>query len=99
MFCAVYKSLKKQQTYLYIEKKDDFSKVPDSLMALMGAKELVMLVPKRPTKDFSCVSIESLELAFKEPGYYLQLPPPPENYLKQHLAAQAKAKLSKKESE
>ncbi|WP_427982305.1 YcgL domain-containing protein [Agarivorans sp.] len=92
MFCAVYKSLKKQQTYLYIEKKDDFAKVPSSLLDLMGAKELVMVVPKRPTKDFARVEITALEKAFKEQGYYLQLPPPPENYLKQHLAAQAKAK-------
>ncbi|WP_221076933.1 YcgL domain-containing protein [Agarivorans aestuarii] len=92
MFCAVYKSLKKQQTYLYIEKKDDFSKVPASLIELMGAKELVMLVPKRPTKDFASVKIDAIEAAFKEQGYYLQLPPPPENYLKQHLAEQAKAK-------
>ncbi len=92
MFCAVYKSLKKQQTYLYIEKKNDFAKVPSSLLDLMGAKELVMVVPKRPTKDFARVEISTLEKALEEHGYYLQLPPPPENYLKQHLAAQAKAK-------
>lgn len=92
MFCAVYKSLKKQQTYLYIEKKDDFTKVPASLLDLMGAKELVMVVPKQPAKDFARVEISALEKALAEQGYYLQLPPPPENYLKQHLAAQAKAK-------
>ena len=53
MFCVIYRSSKRDQTYLYVEKKDDFSRVPDELT---------------------------------EQGYYLQLPPPPEDLLKQHLS-------------
>ncbi|EPM5129348.1 YcgL domain-containing protein, partial [Salmonella enterica subsp. enterica serovar Cerro] len=27
MFCVIYRSSKRDQTYLYVEKKDDFSRV------------------------------------------------------------------------
>lgn len=30
MLCSIYKSSKKEGTYLYIPKKDDFSQVPDN---------------------------------------------------------------------
>ncbi len=32
MFCVIYRSSKRDQTYLYVEKKDDFSRVPEELM-------------------------------------------------------------------
>jgi len=28
MICAIYRSPTREQTYLYIEKKDDFSRIP-----------------------------------------------------------------------
>lgn len=31
MICAIYRSTKRDQTYLYIEKKDDFSRIPEEL--------------------------------------------------------------------
>ena len=36
MLCSVYKSSKKVQTYLYINKRDDFSDVPEALMKMFG---------------------------------------------------------------
>jgi uncharacterized protein len=32
MLCVIYRSSKRDQTYLYVEKKDDFSRVPEELM-------------------------------------------------------------------
>ena len=32
MFCVIYRSPQRDQTYLYVEKKDDFSRVPDALL-------------------------------------------------------------------
>ncbi|WP_423778388.1 YcgL domain-containing protein, partial [Enterococcus faecalis] len=29
MFCGIKRSSKRDQTYLYVEKKDDFSRVPE----------------------------------------------------------------------
>ncbi|VFS01281.1 YcgL domain [Salmonella enterica subsp. enterica serovar Typhimurium] len=36
MFCVIYRSSKRDQTYLYVEKKDDFSRVPEALMKGFG---------------------------------------------------------------
>ncbi len=36
MLCSIYKSPKKEGTYLYIPKRDDFSQVPDTLKQMFG---------------------------------------------------------------
>ena len=76
MFCVIYRSSKRDQTYLYVEKKDDFSRVPEELMKGFGQPQLAMILPLDGRK----------KQALTEQGYYLQLPPPPEDLLKQHLS-------------
>ena len=86
MLCAIYKSSKKQDTYLYVPGRDDFSKVPDTLMATFGRPIFVMIMPLKQDRTLPNVDINKLRQSIKEQGFYLQLPPPPENLLKQHLA-------------
>ncbi|PSS51235.1 hypothetical protein C6560_06965 [Enterobacter sp. FS01] len=90
MFCVIYRSTQRDQTYLYVEKKDDFSRVPEALMKSFGKPQLVMLMPLDGRKQLSNADLEKVKTALAEQGYYLQLPPPQENLLKQHLEAQAK---------
>lgn len=44
MFCVIYRSSKRDQTYLYVEKKDDFSRVPEELMKGFGQPQLAMIL-------------------------------------------------------
>ena len=44
MLCAVYKSIRKSQTYLFIEKRDDFEPVPDALLTQFGPPQLVSIM-------------------------------------------------------
>ncbi len=44
MFCVIYRSSKRDQTYLYVE-KDDFSRVPEALMKGFGQPQLAMMLP------------------------------------------------------
>lgn len=90
MFCVIYKSNKRDQTYLYVEKKDDFSRVPQELMQGFGQPQLAMILPLDGRKTLANASLEKVKKALTEQGYYLQLPPPPENLLKQHLQASGK---------
>ncbi|PZQ27969.1 MAG: hypothetical protein DI557_23895, partial [Serratia marcescens] len=39
MLCVIYRSPKRDQTYLYVEKKDDFSRVPEDLMKSFGVPQ------------------------------------------------------------
>lgn len=87
MLCAVYRSLRKEGTYLYIEKRDDFSKVPDLLLQSFGEPQLVTLINLAKREHLAQVDINKLKAALLEQGFYLQLPPPPENLLAAHKAA------------
>ncbi|MDX7892144.1 YcgL domain-containing protein [Aeromonas caviae] len=86
MLCAVYKSRKKAETYLFIERREDFSRVPEVLMSTFGRPELVLMTKLDPAKPLGLASTERVMAALKSQGFYLQVPPPPENLLKQHKA-------------
>ncbi|WP_428943209.1 YcgL domain-containing protein [Pantoea sp. FN060301] len=85
MLCVIYRSAKRDQTYLYVEKKDDFSRVPAELMQGFGKPQLAMLLPLDGSKQLVNANLEKVKAALKEQGYYLQVPPPPESLLKMHL--------------
>jgi uncharacterized protein len=84
MICSVYKSPKKDATYLFVERRDDFSRIPDSLLTVFGKPQFVMLLSLKQTRPLAFVDPEQLMQALKTQGYLLQLPPPEENLLKQH---------------
>ncbi|MCF7966243.1 YcgL domain-containing protein [Methylobacter sp. Wu8] len=75
MLCFIYKSLKKENLYLYVDKKDDFSKVPEALFNSFGKMEFVMdleLTPERKlAKEDAAKVIDSLTAK----GFFVQLPP------------------------
>ena len=49
-----------------------------------------MLLPLDGRKKLVNADLDKVKTALKEQGYYLQLPPPPENLLKQHLERDGK---------
>jgi uncharacterized protein YcgL (UPF0745 family) len=77
MLCAVYKSRKKDSTYLYVKQRDDFSAVPQALLDTFGKREHLALA-----------DIDRVKQQLQQQGFYLQLPPPPEDLLAQHKALQ-----------
>lgn len=90
MFCVIYRSARREQTYLYVEKKDDFSRVPETLMQSFGQPQLTMILPLDGRKKLAGADLDKVKEALNTQGYYLQLPPPPENLLQQHLADMGK---------
>ncbi|MDF7680924.1 YcgL domain-containing protein [Enterobacteriaceae bacterium ESL0689] len=88
MFCVIYRSPKRENTYLYVSKKDDFSRVPAPLMAHFGQPQITLVLSLDGRKKLVGADLEKVKQALTEQGYYLQLPPAPENLLKQHLAQQ-----------
>ncbi|KOC89036.1 YcgL domain-containing protein [Winslowiella iniecta] len=85
MFCVIYRSPQRDQTYLYVEKKDDFSRVPEELLKGFGKPQLAMLLPLDGSKKLVNADLAKVKAALEKQGYYLQLPPPPESLLKMHL--------------
>ncbi|STV34227.1 protein YcgL [Klebsiella pneumoniae] len=68
MFCVIYRSTKREQTYLYVEKKDDFSRVPDELMRSFGTPQMAMLLPLDGRKKLVNADLEKSETGVKRTG-------------------------------
>lgn len=84
MLCAVYKSIRKPQTYLFVAKRDDFSQVPTPLLEQFGPPELVSVLNITDETKMAMSEAPKVIKAVLETGFYLQLPPPPINHLKEH---------------
>jgi uncharacterized protein YcgL (UPF0745 family) len=84
MLCVIYKSSKKEQTYLFVKQRDDFSDVPPPLMSTFGTPKLVTLINLATKEKLGMADIERVRENLNQQGYYLQLPPPQENLLDAH---------------
>lgn len=75
MNCFIYRSKHKPGMYLYLREKDNFSCVPESLMALLG--EISFSFEFDLSKDRKLVKAEASEVMriMGENGYFLQMPP------------------------
>ncbi|MCI2285357.1 YcgL domain-containing protein [Colwellia sp. MSW7] len=89
MLCVIYKSTKKEQTYLFVKTRDDFSSVPEPLMLTFGTPVLVTLINLATKEKLAFADLSKVKTHLTEQGYYLQLPPPKEDLLKQHKADMA----------
>jgi uncharacterized protein YcgL (UPF0745 family) len=73
MFCYIYRSSRKADTFLYLAEKDDFSILPESLLSVFGDPEFSfsfeLTTDKKLAKEDTTEVLESL----KSQGYHLQL--------------------------
>ncbi len=74
MFCAIYKSLKKYDTYLYVAVKDDFSRVPESLLRLLGQPVHVMDLELSPERKLAQEDVAEVMQNLQTRGWHLQMP-------------------------
>ncbi|GGD63813.1 YcgL domain-containing protein [Lacimicrobium alkaliphilum] len=88
MLCAIYKSNRKEQTYLFVGKRDDFSSVPEPLMQSFGQPQLAMIIELKAETKLAISNPQKVMEALQGQGYYLQLPPPQENLLAQYKQQQ-----------
>jgi len=73
----IYKSSKKEELYIYLTKKDDFSDVPQALFATMGkAPIFVMEIELSPKKKLAREDVSKVIKNLETQGYHLQIPPP-----------------------
>ena len=75
MLCFVYKSLKKEALYLFIEKKDDFSVVPEALLDSIGRPVFVMELELTPERKLARENAQQIIQQIQEKSFFVQLPP------------------------
>jgi uncharacterized protein YcgL (UPF0745 family) len=83
MYCAIYKSQRKQDTYLYLAAKDDFAAVPEGLLKLLGEPVYVMELELSPQRKLAREDVAEVMRNLQERGWHLQMPER-EDWLKPH---------------
>jgi len=76
--CAVYRSRRNPDTYLYVDHHEGLSRVPEALQRELGGTERAMTLVLTPERRLARTSAAEVLRAIREQGYYLQMPPLPE---------------------
>ncbi len=88
ILCSIFKSVKKEGMYLYVTRKEQFAKVPQPLLDMFGRPAHVMDMLLQPGKTLANADLDKVMSEIREKGFFLQMPPPTENLLDTHRAAQ-----------
>jgi uncharacterized protein YcgL (UPF0745 family) len=75
MQCFIYKSLKKEELYLYLRKKDDFSEIPEPLYNSLGQIEFVMELEITPERKLAREDVNKVLSSLQDKGFFVQMPP------------------------
>ena len=74
MKSVIYKAKKKQDSYLYVELEDDFSRVPETLLSILGTLEFVMSIELNADRKLARADVNQVMDDLKQQGFYLQMP-------------------------
>lgn len=77
MHAYVYKSQRKQDTYVYLATRDDFDVIPASLGSTLAPYTFVLEVALTPGRRLAQADAALVRANLAERGFHLQLPPPP----------------------
>lgn len=75
MHCFIYKSLKKDELYVYLGQKDDFSVLPADLYKNLGRLQFVMELHLTPERKLARESAAKVLASLETKGFFVQMPP------------------------
>ncbi len=79
--CTIYRSSKKEGMYLYVDKKEDLSRVPEELLSHFGKPEQAMTLVLHPERSLARVDVGQVLSELEDKGFFLQMPPQPIDYM------------------
>ena len=75
LLCAVFRSRRSPDTYLFVDHQEGFSRVPEALMREFGGAERAMTLALTPERRLARADAADVLRCIRENGFYLQLPP------------------------
>lgn len=75
IICTIYRSERKAGAYLYTTMQQGLEPVPAGLLGQLGELVEVMAITLEPGRKLANADIETVMVALKEQGFYLQMPP------------------------
>ncbi len=73
--CEVFRSSRKEEMYLYVNKARGLEDVPEVLLKQFGEPESVMMLVLDSSRKLARANTEEVLAAIEEQGYFLQMPP------------------------
>ncbi len=78
LIVSIYRSPKREGTYLYVEKAKGLERVPEALLQQFGKPELAMTLALTAERKLARADAGKVMAAVSEQGYFLQMPPVPQ---------------------
>jgi hypothetical protein len=75
ILCQVFRSPRRANTYLFVERSEGISRVPEALCESFGEPELVMTIKLSANRKLAQADAAAVLAAIQGQGFYLQLPP------------------------
>lgn len=75
LLCEIFKSPRKAEMYLYVERSRGLQDVPEVLLKQFGEPVSVMVLQLSPERRLARADTATVLAKIKEQGFYLQMPP------------------------
>ena len=75
MNCSVFRSSRKDYTYLYLADGSKLEDLPESLLGAFGTPEFVIDLELSPERKLASEDVLEVMENLREQGFHLQLPP------------------------
>ena len=79
----IYRSKKKEGAYLYVPKGADLTKLPEVLLKQFGRADYAMELLLSIERALAQADVQKVMNSITDQGFYLQLPPRLDEYMKQ----------------
>ena len=80
--CQIYRSPRREEMYLYVDKARGLGDVPEALLRQFGEPEPVMTLLLGPERRLARADTAEVLAQIEQQGFYLQMPPTPEELLR-----------------
>ncbi|MGR4068897.1 YcgL domain-containing protein [Halomonas sp. LR3S48] len=81
LLCEIYKSSRREEMYLYVDKRQGLTEVPEALLDRFGKPVLTMTLILTPEKKLARAQVSEVMAAIRDKGFYFQMPPAKDEYL------------------
>lgn len=72
--CSVFKSPRKHEMYLYVDKKEGLERIPAELLAIFGTPKLVFDLLLTTERKLAREDVVQVLANIEQQGYHLQMP-------------------------
>ncbi|QFU76162.1 YcgL domain-containing protein [Halioglobus maricola] len=86
LICEIFRSPQKEEMYLYVEKAKGLEDVPETLLKQFGEAESVMTIVLTPERKLARVDVAEVLEHIEANGFFLQMPPTPQELLRRNRA-------------